>query len=575
MAGRLGWRLWSMVVLAAAFSILAASWSAAADNTSARQKRPSAVPSKPQASVPEPGDDPTIDFINQQLAQSWRDAELTPSPHATDGEWARRVFLDLIGRIPSVDETNQFLSDRSKDKRAKLVARLLGSEYRDEYARNWASIWANLLIGRRVDGDRRGLVSREGLETWLHGAFVANLPYDQFVRQLVSANGANQPDEEGFNGAVNFLLDNLQEKATPATTKTAKLFLGVQVQCTQCHDHPFNTWKQEQFWGFNAFFRQARGLRTFDGTQVVGARLEDEDFAGEGNDPESGEIYFERRNGTLIGVLEPTFIDGQKIKPSGYVEDVNRRDELAELIAKSPELPLAIVNRLWAHFFGYGFTQPVDDMGPHNPVWRPDLLQGLADRLRDTQFDLQQLMRWLVLSEPYALSSQAGRKNQADDPGTGNKPAFSRFYLRQMRPEELYESLVTATRAEKKGDADHDRRKREWLNQFTISYGTDENDEASTFNGTITQTLMLMNGELTRNAISTKEGTFLYDLAAASGKDRDKISQLYLAAFSRPPGKEELSAAQRVWLNHRGDTKAALEDIWWALLNSNEFILNH
>src|SRR5690606_22702204 len=148
--------------------------------------------------------------------------------------------------------TNQFLSDRSKDKRAKLIDRLLGSEYRDEYARNWADIWANLLIGRRVDGDRRGLVSREGPETWLRGAFAGNLPYDQFVRQLVSANGANQPDEEGFNGAVNFLLDNLQEKATPATTKTAKLFLGVQVQCTQCHDHPFNTWKQEQFWGFNA-----------------------------------------------------------------------------------------------------------------------------------------------------------------------------------------------------------------------------------------------------------------------------------------------------------------------------------
>lgn len=518
-------------------------------------------------------DEQVIALISEQVRQGWRDAEVTPSDPATDGEWARRVYLDLIGRIPSVEETRRFLDDRDQQKRAKLVDRLLSSEHRDEYAQNWAAIWTNLLLGRKADGDRRGLVNRNGLEIYLRDAFAENRPYDRLVHELISANGANNPDDEGFNGAVNFLLDNLQEKATPATTKTARIFLGVQVQCTQCHNHPFNTWKQNQFWGLNAFFRQARALRNFDDDRVVGARLEDQDFAGEGGDPESGEIYFELRNSTLIAVLEPTFIDGAKIKPSGYVEDVNRRDQLADLVIASRELPLAIVNRAWAHFLGYGFTKPVDDMGPHNAPSHPALLDALAEQFAAHGFDLERLARWIVLSEPYSLSSRAGRHNEADDPALGSKPLFSRFYLRQMRPEELYASLVTATGVGARGAEDQARRR--WLDQFTIAFGTDENDEASTFNGTIPQALMLMNGDLTRRALSTDKGAFLCQVAEEPSRDREKIDKLYLAAFSRLPTRAELGVAQRLWVARRGDTPAALKDIWWALLNSNEFILNH
>lgn len=539
------------------------------------------VPARAAESKPAVGprtDDEVVRWVNEQIHAGWREGQVSPSDMATDGEWVRRIFLDLAGRIPSVDETERFLKDRAKDKdgkdkKSKLVDRLLSSEYRDAYARNFAGIWTNLLLGRKLDGDRRGLVNREGLETFLYEAFAANRSYDRIVHELISANGANQPDAEGFNGAVNFLLDNLQDKATPATAKTARIFLGVQVQCTQCHDHPFNTWKQSQFWGLNAFFRQARALRTYDDGRVVAARLEDEDFAGEGGNPATGEIYFERRNNTLVAVLEPTFLDGSTIAPSGYVDDVNRRDLLADRIVASREMSLAIVNRVWAHFLGYGFTKPVDDMGPHNPASHPELLEGLADQFAAHGYDLHKLIRWIVLSEPYALSSRVGRHNQADEPALGSRPLFSRFYLRQMRPEELYESLVTATGV---GDAAARRReRREWLNQFTISYGTDENDETSTFNGTIPQALLLMNGDLTRRALSTESGTFLREVATSHAIDREKINMLYLAALSRPPARDELAAAQRIWLARRGDTALALQDIWWALLNSNEFILNH
>ncbi|MBX9791073.1 MAG: DUF1549 and DUF1553 domain-containing protein [Pirellulales bacterium] len=517
-----------------------------------------------------------VSLIDSQLQQDWSEQGIIPSESATDGQWFRRAFLDLIGRIPTLVEAERYLGDKRPDKRARLVDDLLSSSYADEYARAAATRWTNLLIGRAAAGrDRQGLVSREGLEQYLHAAFLENRPYDRLVYELISANGANQPESEGFNGAVNFLLDNLQDKGTSATAKTARIFLGVQVQCTQCHNHPFNNWKQQQFWGFNAFFRQARALRTFDGPQIISARLEDEDFAGESGDPETAEIYFERRDNTAVAILRPTFLDGTTIEPSGYVDDVNRRDELARLISKSAELPRAIVNRTWAHFLGFGFTKPIDDMGPHNPVLHAELLDRLSQEFVTAGFDLKQLSRWIVLSEPYALSSCSGPKNRDDDPSLGNPPRFSRFYLRQMRPEELYESLLVATKAANVDPAQRERDRREWLAQFATNFGTDENDEASTFNGTIPQVLMLMNGDLIRRATMSAPGTFLQEVASAAIADRDKVRTLYLAAVARPPGGDELVAAQKLWVAHGGDTTKALEDLWWALLNSNEFILNH
>jgi hypothetical protein len=258
------------------------------------------------------------------------------------------------------------------------------------------------------------------------------------------------------------------------------------------------------------------------------------------------------------------------IDPSGYVDDVNRRNELAQLVRTSPELPRALVNRLWAHFLGYGFTKPVDDMGPHNAPSHPELLDALAREFAGASFDLKRLIRWITTSEAYSLSSRAGDGND-DDLASGRPPMFSRFYLRQMRPEELYDSLVVATKAGMSDDRDRDN----WLRQFTIALGTDENDETTTFNGTIPQALMMMNGELIQKATATDSGSFLYELASSDLKDAAKIERLYLAALSRPPARDELKLAQKLWVAKNGDTAAALEDIWWAILNSNEFILNH
>ena len=548
--------------------------------------RPSATrPARPQRGdfVVSSDDGAVIGIINHFIRVRWEEAGVTPAAQAPDAEWCRRVYLDVIGRIPTIYEMRQFLTDRSPNRRANLVNRLLESdEYAEEYARNWSNVWENLLIGRSNDNE---LINRDGLRQYLRRTFVNNKAFDQFATELLTATGSNRPGDPDFNGAVNFLLDNLQESATPATAKAARLFLGVQVQCTQCHNHPFYEAKQNQFWELNAFFRQAKAVSTREAGEVV-ARLVDEDFAGEGNTPAEAEIYYELRNG-LMKAAYPVFLTGEQIPPSGRVSDVNRRRELAALVTSSDLFRRAIVNRTWAHFLGYGFTKPIDDMGPHNAASHPELLEQLASAFGQGGFDYKRLIKWIVLSEPYGLSSRA-TKDTIDQPEAGNVPLFSRFYIRQMRPEELYESLLVATHSApdaatyspgEQSLAELEREKNRWLQQFTIAFDTDENDEATTFDGTITQTLAMWNGELVRKATSGQQGTFLHEVAQnvrrADTAGQKVLQDLFLAALGRNPKAAELNQAQELLRRRGGDVTAALQDIWWALLNSNEFILNH
>jgi hypothetical protein len=529
-----------------------------------------------------------VKFINDQIAGVWADAGLQPSPDATDGEWCRRVHLDLVGRVPTVKELNAFLADSSPTKKADLVARLLGDDYVDEYARHFTDVWTTILIGRDVENER---VSRAGMRQYLRRAFSKNVPYDKFMDELVTATGvnANRNNVSGFNGAVNFLSGKMEEmgveNGVQATAKTAQIFLGLQVQCTQCHNHPFNKGKQNQFWELNAFFRQTRALRRRDGTQdVQWVELVDEDFAGEGGNPEEAELFYELRNG-IMKVAYPVFVDGTEISKTGYLPGkmadgtpygTNRRRELAQLIKGSPYFTKAIVNRMWGQFLGYGFTKPVDDLGDHNPPSHPELLEGLAERFRENSFDLKELIRWIVLSRPYALSSRSTTANKADDPLMGERPKFTHFYVRQMQAEQLYESLLTATQADQasRGE-DAAKKKDQWLSQFVIAFGTDEGDDSTTFNGSIPQALMMFNGDLIKQATSTGKGGFLDQVATSSMSPAQKIDLLYKAALARVPSAKERQDASALLGARKGDVVAALQDVWWAVLNSNEFIINH
>jgi hypothetical protein len=470
------------------------------------------------------------------------------------------------------------------------VERLLGDEYGPEYNRYWSGVWANLLIGRAGGMEQDDLTSREGMSAYLRESFAVNKPYDEMVRELITAAGSTEPAAHGFNGATNFLVGKLDDGAVQATAKTSQLFLGMQVQCTQCHNHPFNEYKQNQFWELNAFFRQTRALRSYSGREIDRIQLADEYFPGEsGSTPENAEIYYELRNHELRAAY-PVFIDGTSLAEmyedrgetfgnSGRVEDVRRRDELAKLVLQSRWFDKSIVNRMWGHFLGYGFTKPLDDMGPHNPPTHPELLALLGLELRQASFDLKQLIRWIVLSEPYGLSSRMTKEQAAqDDPASGTRAYFSHFYLRQMQAEQLYESLLVATQADQTASNEADRAalKRQWLLQFVTEFGTDEGDESTTFNGSIPQALMMMNGELIQRACGTEPGSFLYQVATEPKLDnKDRIEYLYKTALAREPSAPEIAAANQLVLARKGNTAEALQDIWWALLNSNEFILNH
>ncbi|MCI0334373.1 MAG: DUF1549 and DUF1553 domain-containing protein [Planctomycetes bacterium] len=530
-----------------------------------------------------------VALINDAIRKGWADHELVPSKAATDGEWCRRVYLDIIGRVPTVEELKAYLTDRSRDKRLQLVDRLLGDEYNEQYTANWTTIWTNLLIGRTGGMERRSLVERDGMREYLNDVFRYNKPYDELVKELITATGSCKPGDEDFNGAANFLADKMEEGGVQATAKTAQIFLGVAVQCTQCHNHPFNEHKQNQFWELNAFFRQTQveRVRGGDGRRYDYGRVVDRDFRGEGGDAEKAEVYYELRNGKMK-VAYPVFIDGTALAAiyadrgedfgdRGYLEDINRRAELVKLVLESREFDRAIANRMWAHFLGYGFTKPIDDIGPHNVPSHPELLEGLGSAFRSSGFDLKKLMRWIVLSEPYSLSSQITSRNEDDDPALGARPMFSRFYLRQMQAEELYESLLVATAADSTLSRERrDEMKDRWLRQFSTAFGTDENDEATTFNGSIPQALTLMNGDLVRRATGNQKGSMLYRVATDPQLDNaEKIRYLYQAALSRLPTRQELAISNELLVARNGDVGAALQDIWWALLNTNEFILNH
>lgn len=561
-----------------------------------------------------------ISRIDQLLEQSWKEASIVPSKPAPDGAWARRIYLDLLGRVPTVDELEKYVKVERKERRQRLVDQLLGSQYSEERARWLATQWANTLIGRTGGTNRRSLAQRPGFMQYLRETFGQNRPMDQLMSELVSATGSVRPEDEDFNPASNFLADKMGEQGVQATAMTSQVFLGVSVQCTQCHNHPFNENKQNQFWEMNAFFRQTRVERVSEEDDNRRfARIVNRNYYGEGRDrpvpaelvsvgADRAESYYELRNGKLK-VAYPVFLDGTSLvdvfaeregtsgEPklgqtvrergnSGRLSQVNRREELANLIAKSDEFPRALVNREWERYFGYGFSRPAEDMGPHNPPSHPELLVELSEAFKGSGFDINRLTRWIVSSKAYGLDSRAKSGNKEDDPSLGVAPMFSRYYLRQLSAEQIYESLITATQADKQlTEARRDQARSRWLRQFTTAFGNDENGEATTFNGSIPQALAMMNSDLMRQATSIsstqrsgqsdKEG-FLASIAKdKSLNNRERIERIYLAAVARKPEKAEIRLCNRLLDARQGNAGEALRDIWWALLNSNEFILQH
>ncbi len=510
--------------------------------------------------------------IDSLLAVRWAEHNVTPSASASDLEWVRRAYLTYVGRIPTLAETEQFASWQSARKYSALVDQLSDTP---ERAANLASVWTNLLIGRT---EKRG-VNREKLFEYLTNSFRTNQPWIDVVGELVTATGRNDQ-----NGATNFLLAHLNNQATPATAVTAKLFLGEQISCVQCNDHPFaKELHQQDYWALNAFFkdtdRVSVSLAMTDDSQDAMSK----DIAWKLVDRRRPDrmTYFETRYGMEKAVL-PRY-DSTTLPESS---DANRRQELARLLAtdSTHKVARAMVNRMWAHFYGFGFTPEVDDMGSHATVSHPELLNLLTEAFVKSDYDIKRLMAWIGKSNAWHLSSEVTDQNLVDAPATGETPLFSRVYVRRMSPEQVYESIRVAIRSasdQPVGDVEADAaHRREWVAQFAQSYGTDENDESMDFDGTIAQAMVMMNGIDVDEAIHQATAAIVGGNKGRKPSTNEMLDKVALAMLTRKP----TSGEKKIFTSHyrRQSTQpanaavpTAVEDMMWAYLNSSEFVLVH
>lgn len=562
--------------------------------------------------------------IDRMIRAEWKKANITPAASADDARFLRRAYLDIIGTIPTEEKVRAFLADKSPNKRARLVEELLNSP---RYAEYWTNYWDNVLMGRQF---RAQVVDRAAFRQWLHQQFAQNVPWNKFVYELISATGQNSKGgtlgravgvmtrmdmetEEGsadsnakVNGAVNWTLKYLQNPADLAGT-ASRIFLGVQIQCAQCHDHKTEKWTQEDFRRFTACFVQARPV-PIDTGQVRGIRRVE---LREVNRPLFRRLG--RRMEGLAKYLEakPTALDGTDLSNSP-----SRRKALAEWMT-SPENPYfaqAIVNRMWAHFLGRGFVNPIDDFRPSNPPVMPELLKKLADDFVAHNYDLKHLIRTICATQVYQLSSGPAKGVDED-----NK-LWAHYRLKPLEPEQMLDALVTATNLhpllERVVGGNLEQVKFLMQRQFSFLFQVDEESDQKEFEGTIPQALMLLNGNLLNRAVTPIPGTALAQVLARPGSDAEKIEALYLRALSRKPtaaetrqwvafvnaprdaiitdspttqepirarGKQVRRAGgvdpfgrmgRRLVSGEQTPKQQAYEDLFWALLNSSEFMFN-
>ncbi len=627
-----------------------------------------AATSSATAQDAKPGVSPQTQKINELIAKGWETKEIKrPADRAKDPEFMRRAFIDLIGRIPTPEEAIDFENDQSANKRARLINRLLTEEkyipkdanrkaltaiaglknfpinYNNAYAENFADLWATWMLTR----SNTHLQYRNQFHSYLTQQFAngstdspnANgKPWNKIVYELISATGRGNE-----NGAVIFVIRHLGDPivaemgqktdfnkegkfdAVPITSRVTKLFLGIQSQCVQCHDHPFNKeYIQSDFWGVNAFFRQTDRSGTTNprnlAPNITPPQISLSDAAN-WNSP--GVVLYERRDGqrkasfpTMLrdlaqferGEVTSKRLTGGNANLAGKT----RRQLLAEWVTEHDNFSRAFVNRMWGHLFGRGLNKEptVDDFSSDNVVVHPELLDFLAEEFKKYNYDPKKLLEWICNSDAYNLSHVA-RKEYASPK---YDPYFARMPLKAMSPEVMFDSLAIATRAETRKDkAAYDALKLAWGQKLTQNFGDDEGNEVS-FNGTVVQALLMMNGKELNGEIGNARGRTgdgvvaeVVKKHAKGGSSRQIYDELFLMTVSRRPTSEEVKKLDEVRAGNvsinlgppapavppkgtstkppKGaeirvpgaavDDVAFYQDVFWALLNSNEFILNH
>ena len=491
--------------------------------------------------------------IDQYIDAGYKANGVTPAPLADDAEFLRRVYLDLAGRIPQVADVRTFLADKNPNKRRLLVQDLLG---RSGYVQHFGNLWRREWLPQTVSNPQFQFLGTQ-FEPWIRDQLRNNTPYDKIVREIliVPPAGMNQFGGQGFDSSANaktaFLQVN-EMKPENVASAASRLFLGVKLECAQCHDHPFETYSRVQFWEFASFF----------------AGLQPIDPRGRRAPAEAIEIRALTIPGTQTKVAAK-FLDG---KMPEFKEKISPRVTLADWMTapNNPYFARNAVNRMWANFFGTGLIDPLDEPGEKNPASHPELLDAMAKDFAASGYDMKYLIGAIAGSRAYQLSSAAPGASATND------RTFSRMRVRGLTPEQLFDSLAVATYF---GDAQNPRQftgmsqaRSEFLGKFAT---TERLSETQT---SILQALTLMNGRLVGDLTSVHRSNLLSSVIEAPFFDTaQRIEALFLATVTRSPRADELKKLS-AYVDKAGsseDSKKALADVFWALLNSSEFAFNH
>lgn len=509
--------------------------------------RPEVIPAEVYAQLPR------NNFIDELVWQKLQRLNITPSPVCDDPTFLRRATTDISGRIPTLEEVNAFLADTAADKRSKLIDRLLEEP---EFADHWANKWADLL---RPNPYHVGIKATFNYDHWIRQSFHDRKPWDQFVRELLTARGGTFRD-----GSVVMFRDRRQPEEL--TTLVSQLFIGVRLDCAKCHHHPFEVWGQDDFYSFAAYFAKIGRKGTGISAPISGS----EEFVFTGT---SGSVTHPVTGATM----EPRPLFGEA---PPVVEGQDQRESLAAWITSPNNHFFAQVmsNRVWADLLALGFVEPVDDLRATNPPTNGPLLKALGEHFRDSGFSLTELIRVVANSHVYQLSSLPNETNLSD---TRN---YSRHYRHRLRAEVLLDavSLVTGVPQEFDAMPPDSSAKQLWTHRsdslFLDTFGRpDPNQDPPCermSDSTVVQSLHLMNSEKMYGDIGSDNGTA--KSLADSEKSAEEISaELYARVFGRKPTAEETALVTELLAAEGAVRRQVIEDLMWAMMNSAEFVFQN
>ncbi|MBP89599.1 MAG: S-layer protein [Planctomycetaceae bacterium] len=496
---------------------------------------------------------PIRNFIDRHLVTKLKQLRVAPASVADDGAFLRRATLQIAGRLPSPAETQAFLASDDSNKREQLIDRLLDSQ---DYADHFAQKWSDLLRNKRR-GQTPRIPGTIAFHRWIRNALASNLPYDQFVREIVTATGnvtVNPPAQ--WYAEVRYLDRYVDD--------TAQVFLGLRIGCARCHHHPFEKFSQDDYFGLAAFFSR---VDRKGGAGVAERRADETIFV-----KATGEV----KHPLTDAVVVARGLDAPAIELAPYADP---RHSLVDWMSDPDNeyFARAFVNRMWAHFFGRGLVEPIDDMRVTNPASIEPLLDEFAAEFVESKFDMRQVIHTICTSTTYQLSSQANETNLDET------QSHSRFYPRRLAAEVLldatdqvtdvktgFSGLPSGTRAVQLPDEDYS-------NKFLTLFGRPKRESACecerTAQPSLSQSLFVLNDSFLLGKATSSAG-YAAKLSADNRADDEKLRELFLTVFSREPSEQELHDAT-AYIRSEKDVRKAYGNLLWALMSTKEFMYIH